>query len=326
MKTSHLNLVIGSLLLMLFLVLLFLFQVRQTEVAVVTTFGKATRPITEPGLYFKWPWPIQKVTKFDRRLQGLEGKFEETLTDDERNLLIMVFAAWRIADPALFYSRFNGSIPVAERSLENIIRTAKNAIVGRHPFADFISVTPGGLKFDQIEEEILRAIQQDAAPQGIEVQIARIKRIGIPESVTEKVFDRMRAERTKEVERLRAQGQEEAIKIRSAADLERDKLLAAAEAQARRIRGEGDAEAAQSFAVFRQNTNLAILILKLNALESALKERATLILDPRTAPFDLLLGDSLPGAGQLEELIPTSPTPAVPSAPAPALPSGPGSK
>lgn len=290
MKASRVNLVIGSLLLLTFLLLLFLFQVRQTQVAVVTTFGKATRPITEPGLYLKWPWPIQKVTKLDNRIQGLEGKFEETLTADGRNLLIMVFAGWRIADPELFYSRFaGGSLPEAERSLENILRTAKNAAVGRHPFSHFVSVNPEDLRFEEIEREMLDAVRRDAAAQGIEVQIARIKRLGLPESVTEKVFERMRAERNKEVERLRAEGEEEAIKVRSTADVQRDKLLAEADAQARRIRGEGDAEAARSFSVFQQNPELAILILKLNALENTLKERATLVVDPRTPPFDLLL-------------------------------------
>jgi membrane protease subunit HflC len=290
MKTSRLNLIIGTLLLGLFLLLLFLFQVRQTEVAVVTTFGKATRPITEPGLYLKWPWPVQKVTKLDRRLQPFEGKFEETFTRDSRNLLIMVFTGWRIEDPALFYSRFaGGSMVEAERSLDNIVRNHKNAAVGRHNFADFISTQSGDLKFDEIEKEILEGVQKDAKTQGILVEIARIKRLGIPESVTEKVFDRMRAERAKEVARLKAEGEKEAITIRSAADLERDKLLAEADAQATRIRGDGDAEAAKSFSVFQQNPELAILILKLNALEGTLKERATLIVDPRTPPFDLLV-------------------------------------
>jgi membrane protease subunit HflC len=297
MKTSRINLVIGSLLLALFLLLLFLFQVRQTEVAVVTTFGKATRPIVEPGLYTKWPWPVQKVTKLDKRMQTLEGKFEETLTADGRNLLVMEFAGWRIADPALFYSRFNGSISEAERSLENILRTAKRAAVSRHPLGHFISATAADLKFDDIEKEILAAAQNDAKTQGLEVQLARIKRVGLPESVTEKVFDRMRAERSKEVERLRAEGQEEAIKIKSAADLERDRLLANADAQATRIRGEGDAQAAKAFAVFQQNPDLAGFILKLNSLEATLKERATLILDPRTPPLDLLVSpDSLKSA------------------------------
>lgn len=294
MKTSHLNLVIGSLLLMLFLALLFLFQVRQTEVAVVTTFGEATRPIMNPGLYPRWPWPVQKITKLDKRLQGLEGRFEETLTADERSLLVTVFTGWRIEDPALFYNRFNGSIPQAERSIENIVRAAKNAAVGRHPFSHFISANPETLRFDEIEAEILAAAREDAATQGIAIELTRIKRIGIPESVTEKVFERMRAERTTEVERLRAQGEEEAIRIRSAADLQRDRLLAEADAEARRIRGEGESEAAKSFAVFQQNPELAILMFKLEALETALKERATLVVDPRTPPFDMLM--TAPGA------------------------------
>lgn len=290
MKTGRLNLVIGTLLLALFVLLLFLFQVRQTEVAVVTTFGKATRPISEPGLYMKWPWPIQKVTKLDKRLQSSEGKLEETLTGDGRNLIIMMFSGWRIADPALFYSRFaGGSLAEAERSLENIMRTAKNAAVGRHPFSHFISVNPADLKFDEIEKEILASVQKDTLAQGISVELARIKIVRLPESVTEKVFDRMKAERSKEVERLKAEGTKEAIEIKSAADLESGRLLADADGQARRIRGEGEAEAAKSFSVFQQNPELALLILKLDALEATLKERATLVVDPRTPPFDLLL-------------------------------------
>lgn len=290
MQKNRVTLAFGILLMALFLVLLFVFQVRQTEVAVVTTFGRATRPITEPGLYFKWPWPVQKVTKLDRRVQNFEGKFEETLTADGRNLLVMVYAGWTIADPGLFYSRFaGGSVTEAERTLEGLVRSAKNAAVGRQPFAAFISTEGAGERFAAVERDILAALQADARDRyGIEVRLLGIKRLGLPESVTEKVFERMRAERNAEVERLRAEGAEEAIKLRSAADLERDRILAEADAQATRIRGEGDAEAARSFAVFQQNPELALLILKLNALEATLKERSTLLLDPRTPPFDLL--------------------------------------
>ena len=52
---------------------------RKTEVAVVTTFGKPTRTNTEPGAYFKLPWPIQKVHKFDQRIQNFEDKYDESL-------------------------------------------------------------------------------------------------------------------------------------------------------------------------------------------------------------------------------------------------------
>src|SRR4051812_8901676 len=114
MKRNSLTLVIGILLVLVFGMLLFAFQVRQTEIALVTTFGKPTRDIFEPGLYFKWPWPIEKVQTFDKRIQNTESKFEETLTSDRYPLLIMVYTGWTISDPALFRERFGGSITRAE--------------------------------------------------------------------------------------------------------------------------------------------------------------------------------------------------------------------
>src|SRR5215212_9986732 len=103
MKKNPLNMAVGALLILIFGLLLFLFQVRTSEVAVVTTFGKPTRPITDPGLYIKAPWPIQKVHKLDKRVQNFESKFEEMSTPDGFNLLVMVYAGWRISEPTLFF-------------------------------------------------------------------------------------------------------------------------------------------------------------------------------------------------------------------------------
>jgi len=54
MKRNILTIVIGAVLIVIFALLLFVFQVRQSEVAVVTTFGKPTaQPYDKPGAYFK---------------------------------------------------------------------------------------------------------------------------------------------------------------------------------------------------------------------------------------------------------------------------------
>src|SRR5512136_2887072 len=99
MKRNPLTLIIGLLLILIFGFLLFSFQVRTTEVAVVTTFGKPTRPITEPGLYPKAPWPIQKVWTFDKRTQNFEDKLTQGLTSDSFNLLTSVYVGWSVSDP-----------------------------------------------------------------------------------------------------------------------------------------------------------------------------------------------------------------------------------
>ena len=168
MKRNPLTLIIGILLIIIFGLLLFVFQVRTTEVAVVTTFGNPTRPITEPGPYLKWPWPIQKVWTFDKRVQNFEDKLTEGLTQDNFNLLTSVYVGWRITDPAAFFPKFISSdnpIGEAERQLERLLGNAKSAAIGRHPLSDFISAVGNGTNFVAIENEILTTLQSQVRGQ-----------------------------------------------------------------------------------------------------------------------------------------------------------------
>src|ERR1700757_1544405 len=98
MKRIALALSIASLLFVIFVMLLFFFQVRKSEVAVVTRFGNVAETATN-GLHGKWPWPIDKVYKFDQRIQNFEDKYDESLTADSYNLLTMVYVGWKIDDP-----------------------------------------------------------------------------------------------------------------------------------------------------------------------------------------------------------------------------------
>lgn len=295
MKKNPLTFLIGAVLTVIFVLLLFVFQVRKSEVAVVTTFGKPTRDIVEPGAYWKWPWPIQKVHSFDQRVHGFEGKFEQVLTPDGYNLLIMVYVGWKISEPKLFFPRFNGSPARAEESLEGLVRNAYSGVVGKHPFSHFISTDPNELKFVEIEQEMLKKIQDDARVNnyGIEIKFLGIKKLGLPESVTQLVFERMQSERQVQVSKIQFEGEREASDIRSSADLQSAKLLADADAEATTIRGLGEREAAKSFEVFQQNPELANFLLKLTGLEAFLKERTTLILDQGTPPLDLLKSGAL---------------------------------
>jgi len=295
MKRNALTLVVGIILLLIFFLLLFTFQVRQTEVVLVTTFAKpSAEPITQPGLYFKWPLPIQRVYRFDKRIHSLEDEFDQRLTSDGNNILASVYIGWTIEKPREFFNSFPAGTPqAAEPQLKGAVRLAKQAIIGQHKFSDFVSSDPKQVKFAEIEKEMLTNIKQAALDRyGINVHFLGIKRLGLPESVTQKVFDRMTQERQREIDRLRAEGEKEAIAIRSAADSERSQILAKAQAQATRIRGEADAKAAESFEILKQNPDLAIFLLDMQALERSMNKGTTLIVDPRTPPFNRLLPDS----------------------------------
>jgi modulator of FtsH protease HflC len=297
MKRNPLPLIIALLLILIFGFLLFSFQVRTTEVAVVTTFGKPTRPITEPNLYFKWPWPIQKVWTFDRRVQNFEDRLTEGLTRDSFNLLTSVYVGWKVSDPTAFFPRFAGSanpIAAAETLLDQWLGNAKSAAVGRHPLADFVSTSDKGAAFVAIEKEILDGIQSQIRTNnlGLQIEFLGIKRLLLPESVSQSVFDRMTSERKVLADRFQYEGEAEAQRIRSDAERKAAEMLADAESQATRIKGVGEAEAAKSLSVFQRNPELASFIFRLNALESSLKERSVLIFDQQTPPFDLFRGTS----------------------------------
>ncbi|HEX4644166.1 MAG TPA: protease modulator HflC [Verrucomicrobiae bacterium] len=292
MKRNLLTILVGVLLIIIFALLLFVFQVRTSQVAVITTFGKPTgAPLTEPGAYLKWPWPIQQVHTFDQRIQNFDDKLEPALTADNYSLLTMVYVGWKISNPSEFFPKFrDGSIAEAERTLENIVRSAKSAVVCKHPLSDFVSTDEKQLKFAEIEKEMLAIIQSQVNSKGygIEMEYLGVKKLGFPESVTAEVFKRMTSERQVLISKTQYDGEAKASNIRSEADRKSAEMVYDAEAAATKIRGEAQAQAAQYFAVFEKNPALANFLLELNALDLSLKDRATLIFDQHTQPFNLL--------------------------------------
>jgi len=291
MKKNLITVIIAAVLVVIFALLLFTFQVRQSEVAVLTTFGKpAANNIDQPNLYFKWPWPIQQVYRFDQRVQIFEDKFSENLTADGTMLLTSVYVGWRISDAKEFFPKFaGGSVAAAQRQLEQMLRSAKAAVIGTNNLADFVNSDPTQLKLEAIENEIQTRVQKELVSHnyGISIEFLGIKKLGLPENVTTAVFDRMKSERTKYISEAQFQGEAEATKIKSAAERQAADVLANAQAAATRIEGEGVAEAAKTLSVFQQNPELAIFQSQLEALKLSLNQKATLIFDERTPPFSL---------------------------------------
>lgn len=281
---------IGAVLIVIFALLLFMFQLSQSQTAVVTTFGKPVRNIQEPGAYFKWPWPIQRVYKFDARIQNFEDTFSEGLTADQNNLITCVYVGWKISNAADFLNHFrDGSVPAAQTMLESMLRTANLAVVSKHPLSDFVNADPAALKFDAIQNDIEQAVQGELATNqcGIQLEFLGLKRIGLPEGITQTVFDRMKNERLGIINRETYDGARQAQEIKAAADRQAADTIINAEAAATRIKAEGEAEAAKTLPVFEQNPELANYLLRLDALQQSLNQKSTLIFDERTPPFDL---------------------------------------
>ncbi|NOY80942.1 MAG: protease modulator HflC [Kiritimatiellaeota bacterium] len=316
--------VLGVLVASIFLAALVTFQVDQTEYALVMTFGRPKTELVDgrrqpkvygPGLHLKWPYPVDRVWRHDNRLQCYEltkGQVEQNQTADDYQVVVTTFVLWKVGDPRQFMVAVR-TTEGAESKLDEVVRNSRNITIGRHKLTEFINSDPTRIRIPEIEQEILDGVKTVARQKyGIDVQYIGFKLFGFPETVTAKVFDRMRAERNRKSEKYRAEGKRDAQRIRADADLKASEIIAEAASQAKAIRAEGDRIAAESYAVFQQAPDLAEFLRKLDSLRKTLSKTTTLILDTNTPPFDLLKENAL-DLGPLKAVptqsLPTAQTP-----------------
>ncbi len=266
------------------------FQVRETEVAIIATWGKPGEPITEPGWRFKWPTPIDTVYKYDSRPRVFAGVQEETTTRGGEPIIVNSYVLWKISDARKFLVAA-GTYEKAEQLLLTELKNAQNSIVGEFYFNDFVNSEPGKIKLAVIEERMLKALNDSAvSTYGIEINTVGISNLKVPENVTENVFARMREDRNRKKEAIINEGQAEANRIQSEANEIRSKLLAAADMRAKSIRADGDAEAAKYYNMLEEDPDFAIFLRDLEGLKKILESKTTILLDQNSEPIKLLKG------------------------------------
>lgn len=261
------------------------FQVRETESVLVTRFRKPVRELTEPGLAWKWPAPIERVHRFDSRLRVLESELVETPTRGAVPVIVKSYVVWRIAEPLKFLNAVE-TVADANDMLRSRVNDTQNRIIGQHAFAEFINSDPDKIQFERIQGEMLTDVQGPVlADYGIEIKTLGIKQFKVSEDVTKDVFERMKADRQRRTQATIAQGNAEATSIRTDADAKRTALLAAAQGRAKAIQGQGDAEAAKYYEMLEAAPELAKFLRALESLVTSLKERTTLVIPADVEPF-----------------------------------------
>ena len=270
------------------------FQVRETESCLKTTFGKATieDEITRPGWYFKWPFPIQQIHRFDSRMRTYEVESEETTTSGGDPIIVSTYVVWKIARPLEFFNATKTVKRAQNELLHSRIRNTQNNVIGRHYFSEFVNSDQSKIAFEEIQNEMLQTLKKDIADVkcGIEIVALGIKQLKVSEEVSKEVFERMRAERNRIADNITSGGTGEATKIKTDADSKAEELNAAAEARATAIRGKGDAEAAKHYEKLEADPELAMLLRDIEAIQKILGKRTTFVTPTDMRPFNLLKG------------------------------------
>ncbi len=267
------------------------FTVHETEVGIVTRFGKPREALAEPGLHVKMPWPVDRVLKLDRRLLVFDNEPAEMLTRDKRNILVDTFVLWRIEDPLRFAQTVRTRLE-AEARLLDLVASSLGAAVGQEPLESLINVDPSAVRLRQVAEQTAESVRETALPSfGIGIVDLRLNGFNLPSQNRDSVIERMRAERGRIATAYRSEGEEEALKISAQANKEEDRLLAEAEAQAEAIRGVGEAEALALLAeAYAQDPAFYRFLRDLESYEKILDRDTTIFLESDAALLETLHG------------------------------------
>jgi len=259
-----------------------LYTVDQRQNAIVFQLGEVVAVKTKPGLYFKLPL-VQHVRYFDTRILTLDAAAPERfITSEKKNVLVDSFIKWRVIDAKQFYVSVGGDEARAAIRLNQTVNDGMRAEFGRRTVNEVVSG-----RRDEIMRTIQASADQDARKIGVQVVDVRIKRVDLPETVSENVFRRMEAERKKVANELRSTGAAEAEKIKADADKQKDVIVAEAFRDAQRVKGEGDARASAIYsASFGRNAEFFAFYRSMQAYRESFKNKSdVMVIDPSSDFF-----------------------------------------
>ena len=306
------NLVIIAIVIIVALVVLrqSLYIVDVTEQVIILRFGEVVNTRTDPGINVKLPF-VDTVVRLDRRILRIDAPPVSMPDQDKENLVIDIYARYRITDPVQFRKTLQTENTARSRLGDIVTSTLRDRvalrdrteIIGAKPQVDDLGnpiVDAEGLPLvegqetrTRILDEVLAAVREATQRDnfGIEMIDVRIKRADFPEAVTNSIYTRMRAERNRIAAGFRAEGEEEERKIRATTDRDRDVLLAEAERESNKRRGEGEAQAISILAeALQRDPELFSFLRSLESYQRIIQGQDTIILSSDAPLFKYLAG------------------------------------
>jgi len=248
------------------------FFVNETQRAMVFQLGENKRADLKPGLHFKLPL-VNNVRKFDARILTIDAQPELFLTSEKKNMSVDFFVKWRIANVKSYYKSTLGDRARAEGRIVQIVKDELKNQFGIRTIQEAISG-----EREEIMSELEAKAQVVASELGIELVDVRVSRIELPEDVSESVYQRMRAERSRTAKDFRARGKETAENIKAQADKKRTVIIAEAYRTSQQEKGSGDAKSTAIYAnAYNQDAEFYAFTRSLKAYVNSFKSKSDML-------------------------------------------------
>ncbi|MRX71760.1 FtsH protease activity modulator HflK [Bacillus lacus] len=170
------------------------YTVDESEQAVIITLGEVEAGISEPGLHFKWPWPVQRVEKLSKETFSLQFGYEEKdgeikefpeetkmITGDENIVLADMVVQWKITDPGKYL--FNAEDP--QEILFDSTSASLRSIIGSSKIDD--ALTSGKAEIEADVQELLSALMEKYDI-GISILAVKLQDVDLPNEEVRKAF------------------------------------------------------------------------------------------------------------------------------------------
>ena len=295
--TSRSRKIVASIAVIVLLVIAYdcFYIIDETQQGVLTHFGKIAPPARQPGLHLKWPRPISRIYKVDRRVHAMTGLVQELITEDQKSVHVDGYLLWRVRDPILYVEAIRTGQNAVQR-LKNLYMSSSGIVISNEARDAFISL---GLEHENLTEASNR-IQELIAPvakkdYGIDVLRTGIVEYTLPVSNRPSVIQRMISERARIAARYRSEGEEMAIRIEARAINEHEKLMANAHAEATAILGKAEAEAMALLGkAYREDPEFYKFLRALDSYDRIIDRNTTLMLPADNELFKYLDSKEIP--------------------------------
>jgi len=249
------------------------FIVDEREIVIKFRLGEIVSTYDKPGLYFMIPF-LNNVKKYDSRLLTMDSKPEQFLTSEKKNVIVDSFVKWRISDPSSFYRSSKGDERIGVNRLSQIVNDLTKSEFSKRTVNDVVSG-------DRVEimTKVTEEANQLSQTLGITVVDVRLKKVDLPDEVSNSVYARMVKERATVAKSFRSKGKEEAKGITAVAERESETIIAEAYKEAQEIKGQGDAKSTQIYAdAFSANPGFYSFYRSLEAYKSTFNDKSNMIL------------------------------------------------
>lgn len=209
---------------------------RANEYVMIKQFGKVVRVEDTAGPSLRIPFlqSVQRVPKY-KMISDLYPS--DVTTKDKKVMTVDSFVIWDIDDPVKYLSSLNASKEKAEIRLGNVVYNSIKNVLSSTNQADIISGRDGELA-RVITENIGSAMDS----YGIHIYAVETKKLDLPDSNKESVYQRMISERNNIAAQYTADGEYQSSLIKNDTDRSVKETIAKAEAEAEKIKAEGEAK------------------------------------------------------------------------------------